>query len=230
MSGPAHCKELVERVAKVRAALEAVPKNGFNKHGGYPFANVDDVYHATRKIMAKHEVEVHAHFDRIETKTRPGKKGDVLWLFVWSECWLSCPEGSERPVGRFHGTPYSGPQSSEAVTSYLVKQFLRSRLQLETGEYDVDELPHEEPPPRGTFAVGPDLKLMEDGAFADERDALRAAYIAMRDHAAARPEDAKAMLAANVALIERMPDGGKACAALVPDPQEETQGEILEDE
>ena len=50
---------------------------------------------------------------------------------------------------RFMALPVTGPQTYEIANSYLQKQYLRARFQIETGEYDEEDMTKDNPPATG---------------------------------------------------------------------------------
>ena len=127
---------IADRVAAVKAEIRAVPKNATNNHANYKYASVDDVYHAIRPLMAEHGLD--CKMTRIDKEVVKGTKS--TWLHMTFHIWLEAPGLTEEPQVRDIALPLTGPQSFEAAVSYLKKQYLRGRFEIETGEYDADEI------------------------------------------------------------------------------------------
>ena len=141
----AEAQSVSQRVCAAKAEIGAIPKNGFNPHGKYKFASTDDVYHALRPILAKHGLDLILSISSAEV--REGANGKP-WCFVAANIGFD----GEAPQMRHMALPVTGPQTFEAVNSYLQKQYLRARLQIETGEYDEEDMTKDNPPapPRRT--------------------------------------------------------------------------------
>ena len=127
---------IADRVASVKNAIKAIPKNATNTHANYKYASVDDVYHALRPLMAEYGLD--CKMTRVEKEVIKGPKS--TWLHMTFEIWLEAPGLTEDPQVRDIALPLTGPQSFEAAVSYIKKQYLRGRFEIETGEYDADEI------------------------------------------------------------------------------------------
>lgn len=128
-----------ERVCAAKAEIAAIPKNGYNPHGKYKHSTVDDVYHAIRPVLAKHGLDLKLDIARAEVVN--SAKGSP-----WVHIEASIGFDGETAQRRFLMLPLTGAQAFEAANSYLQKQFLRARLQIETGEYDEEDMGKEAPP------------------------------------------------------------------------------------
>lgn len=134
---------VTERVCFAKAEVQAVAKEGktAKQMGEYKYASVDDVYHAIRPILSRWLLDLQIDVvgvDRFKAARPDG--GETVWLTFSAMIGF---EG-EKPRPRHLMLPLTGPQSFEAAYSYFSKQYLRQRLQLETGDYDVDDLPPEQ--------------------------------------------------------------------------------------
>ena len=128
-----------ERVCLAKSAVGTVPKNGYNKHGGYKHATVDDLYDAVRVILAEHNLDLKLSI--VDSQIIESSKG-TPWIHLAAELGF---EG-EAPQRRLLALPITGPQTYEMIHSYLQKQYLRARLEIPTGEYDeVDMVPDSVP-------------------------------------------------------------------------------------
>ena len=162
-----------ERVCLAKAEIEAIGKTGWNEHGEYHHATVDDVYHAARPILARLMLDLKADVIHIERYEVPRQGGGVSqWLSMTFHVWF---EG-EAPVVRPLMMALTGPQTFEAAQSYVAKQYLRQRLQLETGEYDADSEPQNgipRNPERENLLERIRAALDKAGATQAEREAAR---------------------------------------------------------
>lgn len=128
-----------ERVCAAKAEIGAVAKNGYNKHGGYQHATIDDVYEAVRLILAKHNLDL--KLDISESQISESAKG-TPWVHVKAAIGFDGEEPQRRPMS----LPVNGPQTFEAINSYLSKQYIRARFQIPTGEYDEADMTKDNPP------------------------------------------------------------------------------------
>ena len=144
-------KTVSQRVCEAKIEIGAIPKNGYNPHGKYKHSTVDDVYHACRPVLAKHGLDL--RLDIISTETMTSAKGSQ-WVHVKARMGFD----GEELQGREMILPVTGPQTFEIVNSYLQKQYLRARFQIETGEYDEQEMTKDDPPakPKPAPAPAPD--------------------------------------------------------------------------
>ncbi len=124
-------------LAEVRGAITPVAKNGWNPHGKYKFATADDVYAMIRPLLARWNLEPMVRQVEIKPFTSPA--GKPHWE-VTAECWMRSPDYDEQPVPYTIAVPITGPQTAESWRTYCLKYFLRTRFQIETGDYEAVEM------------------------------------------------------------------------------------------
>ncbi len=126
-----------ERVCAVKGKVKAVEKRGHNRHGGYKHATIDDVYEATRKILAEEMLDL--RYDVIErTATQVQTKSGVSNYITFKvKVGFVCGyTGQEEPKDtRYATVPFSGAMSDAAAGSFILKSWLRERLQIPTGDF-----------------------------------------------------------------------------------------------
>lgn len=143
------------RVCKAKAAISKVAKTQFNKFGNYNYASVDDVYRAVREPMAQNNLDLRCSVVNHEvTEVGSGK----AWLTMEYAIGFVGEEPQTSPIS----LPLTGAQTYEAARSYVCKQYLRQRFQIETGEVDVDASdPKESIPPKRVTKKKPKEKPQE---------------------------------------------------------------------
>ena len=122
-------RSIAARVCAVKGRMGKVNKDGWNPFGKYNFASVDNVYAATRELMAEECLDFRVGIAKCEPA---GDEGKHLWVEAW--CGFVTPWEVESPDKRFIMLPNTGPQAFETAVSYISKQYLRQRFQIETGE------------------------------------------------------------------------------------------------
>ena len=226
---------IAERVSAAKAEIGPVPKNAFNQHGKYKYASVDDVYHAVRPVMAKHGLD--CKLTRTEKAIVESAKG-TPWLHLTYEVWLEAAGVAEARQVRDIALPLTGPQAFEAAVSYVKKQYLRGRFEIETGEYDADEtapataddpVPAAAPAPTGRWEQGDDLVYTWEGEGEPDDPAYRSLYALLakalqpREWTPAEAEAAHKFAEANRKVIGTLPDGGRKKIeeywSALPDPE-----------
>lgn len=212
-----------ERVCAAKLDLGPVPKSAYNQHGKYNYASVDDVYHAVRPVMGKHGLDL--HIDLTERAIVESAKG-TPWVHLTALVWL---DGDAAKVTRYLALPLTGPQTFEAAVSYFAKQFLRQRLEIETGEYDEADMPKETPPQPAAAPPEPAPPPVsgrwvrgEDGAYAWDGEgepddagwrelyAILALAMQPRDWMLEEAVAAHRTAEANRGLIGKLPDAGRS--------------------
>lgn len=132
--------ELSVAVAKVMAEVKRLAKDDRNAHGGYNYVSVDDVKDMIRPLMAKNGLElVVTETDwGLEQLTSKDGKISINARFVFSiflrhssgEC-----DAAERTTVML---PFTGAQTTGAAKSYAIKEWIKGRFLVSTGEKDAD--------------------------------------------------------------------------------------------
>lgn len=137
MSEPKPKNELVVATCAVMAEVKRLSKGARNAHGNYEYTTVDDMKDSLRPLLAQHGLDVRISeaewcIDRLEAKSGP----QVAARFVF-DVVLRHVSGSEDPPERITILlPHTGAQTTGAARSYAVKEWLKSRFLVSTGERD----------------------------------------------------------------------------------------------
>jgi hypothetical protein len=163
-------------IAAVAGEVTRLAKGEKNQHGRYNYASIDDFLSMTGPLCAKHGLIILQDEKEFEVR------GD--WLLMRFEFTLAhAPSGEvmdTRPQRSILVNAKMGSQAFGAAQSYVLKQFLRSLLQISTGENeDIDAhkavtLPKNVADPRGDLSgvepadVEKYVKKFADALAADE--------------------------------------------------------------
>lgn len=167
-------KDIAKAVCAIMASVEAVKKSQKNSHGGYMFASTDDIYAAvTRKmgevglmilpLQTEHEIK------RIEKTDKGGQLVISQWLSVTYQMVLATADATwtDKHCVRSVYCQYTGPQTHQSAESYAKKQFLRSLIQLPTGDMDLDAMPQADSEEAQTALITPRKRM---SSYAAKRD------------------------------------------------------------
>ena len=172
--------EIAKAQIEAMLKIEKISKDARNEQGRYNYATVDQVYDDLRPILA--EVGINPISFPVSSKivARPGRQGDNNWLDCEFDIVVYHASGAAFDAGR-HGVSviFTGPQSSGAAKSFVMKYFLRDWLKIATGDLDADE--HD---PRGHHEAGPRRNAKNQISSIDMRDQFIKAIEAAPDIAA----------------------------------------------
>lgn len=147
---------IVQAMCCVMAGVEAIRKSGWNEHGKYKFASTDDVYAAVIRLMAENglvciPLEDMCEVKRFEVPLKENrnlvrdKDGNIVmtqsqWVHArYSFLWATSEATWRHPDNnRTLYIQVNGPQTFQAIESFLVKQHLRGVFKLPTGDMDLD--------------------------------------------------------------------------------------------
>ena len=135
-------------MASAMKDIKSMRKLDKNRHGGYDYVPVDDVYDEVRKVLSKHGLTVAQMLCGPSTVVvaPTGKNGkEEHWIkqdFNYSiifqdDAWEI---GGNSSMARMS----MGSQACGSNSSYGMKNFLRSTFLIPMGEYDIDSGEHEE--------------------------------------------------------------------------------------
>lgn len=131
--------------AAIIAVMGAVPKlqrTEKNTHGNYNFASIDDFLEAVRPLCAEHGLLIIQDEDAFDVVAGPK---DSRWMTMRYSYTLAHSSGEtweHRPTRTIMVNTAMGSQAFGAAQSYALKQFMRSLLQIATGERDEDADTH----------------------------------------------------------------------------------------
>lgn len=145
-----------ERMASVLSEIKALEKSEKNKHGGYAYVSVDHVKDHVRPIFAKYGVslmtsEIPGSAEIFTTtKTYKGDTTTTTHMRVTFMITAVC-DGMTNDEVMASGelitvaAPYTGGQTAGALRSYAIKEWLKGKCLIATGEKDqIDSMNQQE--------------------------------------------------------------------------------------
>lgn len=135
--------ELTKAVAAVMKDVKRIAKDDKNQHGGYKYTSIDDIKDSLRPMLAKHGLEVRTTEVEYALETLKTKSGDSVSARITFELKLRHESGAEDEPERTTVTlPHTGAQTTGAAKSYAIKEWLKGRFLVSTGETDADADSH----------------------------------------------------------------------------------------
>ncbi len=129
--------ELTKAVCAVMSELQRVAKGDENKHGGYKYASVDDMKDGLRPLLAKHGLEVRITESGWSIEQLTTKSGtQVAARFVFDITLRHISGAQDEPERTTVLLPHTGAQTTGAAKSYALKEWLKGRFLVSTGEQD----------------------------------------------------------------------------------------------
>ena len=114
--------------------IKTIGKNEYNDHSNYDFASIDKFLEMVNPICVKHGLFSTVEMKNVETFISSKK---TMWGTFHFEITLCHKDGDQMPpVNIVVMSPITGPQTSGAVQSYALKQFLRGQFLIPTGDKD----------------------------------------------------------------------------------------------
>ena len=133
---------IAARVAAAMAEVpDPIPRDSTNAFAKYDYASADAVFRAVRPVLAKHGLSVRQQEQSFELLERE-KSTQVKITYAIS---FESADGCGTPDVRTQTDQMKGAQTLQAVATYALKYWLRSRLLLNTGDPDTDAEPKAEP-------------------------------------------------------------------------------------
>ena len=144
-------RRIAQDIAGAKAEIETLEKNGTNTFADYQYATVDDIYLAVRQVLATWNLDLRMDVIRTEIEYRAVKrrsKNGGTYEAISPILHIEVAIGfyGEPPVRRSLTLEFNGPQTYAAGYSYIQKEFLRARFQLETGDQEPEQYQQAEPP------------------------------------------------------------------------------------
>jgi hypothetical protein len=170
-------KSIVRAVSIIKASVTSIPRTGFNKHGGYKYSSVDDVYAGIARKegevgLVVMPLELESEVVRIDKEDKDGNKVTSQWLRVVFQYVLATEEDTWTDptckLTRF--IQVNGPQTFEAVGSYALKAFMRQLYKLPTGDLDLDSLPQDDTEDGQVLLMRPAKRKSSSAAKKDGTD------------------------------------------------------------
>mgnify|MGYP000164373059 CR=1 FL=1 len=124
--------KLAAKIAKVMAAIDSVPKNGWNDYHKYKYSNDDDVMQSVRPVMAEHNlIALPSVVDRTTTE-RETSNGTTLHTSITLEITLIDGDSGQSKTMQWQGEAQDGQDKglykalTSAVKYWALKTFLLS--------------------------------------------------------------------------------------------------------
>lgn len=138
-------KEMADAILKVMDDFGSLRKTGFNEHGRYNFAPVDDFYDRTRKLFPKYGLVITSTELESDLVPMTAGTGNAMKTTIWIKTKWQFKlhhNGATYDDGlyRFAHVPTSGPQTEGIAQSYASKNFMRDLFRVATGEYELDDM------------------------------------------------------------------------------------------
>lgn len=133
-------KNLSAAVAAVMAGVHRLKKDDTNKHGGYKYVSVDDIKDSLRPLLAENGLEVSITETAYSIVQMEGRNGPTISAQFTFEIYLRHINGeSTAPERTTVLLPHTGAQTTGAAKSYALKEWLKTRFLVSTGEKDLVE-------------------------------------------------------------------------------------------
>lgn len=156
--------DIAKAVVSVMREVKKIGKDATNRHGGYKYVSVDQLFDAVGALMSDAGIfvvvdETSCDTARRETTDNYGKTKVSTWLTCHYDIFIYHESGaSYGPVKREIQVAATGPQAYGSGISYAEKYFLRSLFKIPTGEQDADADPQDGLPDRSKLQ-----KARDDG-------------------------------------------------------------------
>ena len=160
-NGESPFRTIPERVAAVKKAISRLPRHSAFFVGNtkrYDYTSTDDVLDAVREKLADQELDVLCTTAAKIERHSNDEKDKTVFIHMTAEFRLTCPGSIVRfnngqqmdpvPSTFFLIHRFDGPQTCEAMVSYLQKMFFRARFQISTG-VDIEQGEDKDPKPQG---------------------------------------------------------------------------------
>ena len=129
---------LHKAVSAVMAEVHSLKKAEWNNHGSYNYVSVDSFKDLVRPLMAKHGLSLAVSETEFELVPIQGKNGVTMNAKITYSCQLRHESGAEdEPEYATIVLPLTGAQTAGAAKSYVIKEYLKGRFLVSTGDKDV---------------------------------------------------------------------------------------------
>ena len=230
-NGESPFRTIPERVAAVKKAIARLPRHSSFFVGNtkrYDYTSTDDVLDAVREKLADQELDVLCTTAAKIERHSNDEKDKTVFIHMTAEFRLTCPGSIVRfnngqqmdpvPSTFFLIHRFDGPQTCEAMVSYLQKMFFRTRFQISTG-VDIEQGEDKDPKPQGVQQPeAPKQQAAQNGQAQQPPKELTPGQLLFRDvrgkyEAAGSEETLKAAMDYedfNAAELGKLPDKGRA--------------------
>jgi len=125
-------------VTSVMAEVHSLKKAERNNHGSYNYVSVDSFKDLVRPLMAKHGLSMAVSETAFELVPIQGRNGQTMNAKITYSCQLRHESGAEdEPEYATIVLPLTGAQTAGAAKSYAIKEYLKGRFLVSTGDKDV---------------------------------------------------------------------------------------------
>jgi len=135
------CSALYRATCDLMADIHGLKKDEKNSHGGYNYVSVDSFKAMVRPLMAKHGLSLSMHETSFELVALPNSKGgETMNAKVTYAFQLRHVSGEVDGVENLTIVlPLTGAQTAGAARSYALKEYLKGRFFVATGDKDLIE-------------------------------------------------------------------------------------------
>ena len=230
-NGESPFRTIPERVAAVKKAISRLPRHSSFFVGNtkrYDYTSTDDVLDAVREKLAEQELDVLCTTTAKIERHSNDEKDKTVFIHMTAEFRLTCPGSIVRfnngqqmdpvPSTFFLIHRFDGPQTCEAMVSYLQKMFFRARFQISTG-VDIEQGEDKDPKPQGVQQPeAPKQQVAQNGQAQQQPKELTPGQLLFRDvrdkyEAASSEETLKAAMDYedfNAEELAKIPEKGRA--------------------
>ena len=132
--------ELNKAVCAVMAEVHSLKKAEDNKHGNYKYVSVDAFKDFVRPLMAKHGLSLSQNEVDFALDTVQGRNGPTVVARITYEFIMRHTSGEVDPAERATIVlPYTGAQTAGAAKSYVIKEYMKGKFLVSTGDKDLIE-------------------------------------------------------------------------------------------
>lgn len=131
---------LHKAVTAVMAEVHSLKKDEKNSHGSYNYVSVDSFKNLVRPLMAQYGLSLSMNEVAYRLEPIQGRNGVTMNACITFEFKLRHESGAEDEPERATITlPLTGAQTSGAAKSYALKEYLKGRFLVSTGDRDMIE-------------------------------------------------------------------------------------------
>lgn len=132
--------ELNKAVCAVMSEVHSLKKAEDNKHGNYKYVSVDAFKDFVRPLMAKHGLSLSQNEVDFALDTVQGRNGPTVVARITYEFIMRHTSGEVDPAERATIVlPYTGAQTAGAAKSYVIKEYMKGKFLVSTGDKDLIE-------------------------------------------------------------------------------------------
>lgn len=132
--------ELNKAVCAVMAEVHSLKKAEDNKHGNYKYVSVDAFKDFVRPLMAKNGLSLLTNEVEFALDTVQSRNGPTVVARITFEFTLHHVSGEIAPTERATIVlPYTGAQTAGAAKSYVIKEYMKGKFLVSTGDKDLIE-------------------------------------------------------------------------------------------